>query len=314
MQSSNTTGLGIPLADVNPVVVNDTTPERPATDRETDTVYMELDALLDTRLGVLEQHYPGLPAKVLKSGKYSQRLIDRFGKVTPERFNEIYAKRDMETLKYSILTNVVFFLQRIIKDCIVHASMTKIDQELRYVINVWPYAFEDEELLGVLASCIRHHTLDTVEIEIVRIPPHELTPTYIRDKYDIMIMYRYQDWLYMHREEFDRVRCPAVTLVVPQMFYMELPDREVLAECRKLNKDPMAIAEEQLMNHIRLKTMDVSLFCLHEALTQETAADISLELLVQPEDIERKAEEMGATVVNEPLKKPTLNGEEDIML
>lgn len=307
-------GLGTPLADVSPVMVDDSTAARPQSDRELDVVYIELDTLLDTRIGTISQHRPELAPKLLNSGKYSQRIIDRFGDISPEQFDALYAKRDIETLKHSLLTNLPFFLQRIIKDCIVHASMTKIDQELKYVINVFPYNFDDHELLEMLAACVRYHTLDTVAIEIVRIPPDKLTPSLIKEEYDIMIMYRYQEWLYMHREELDRVRCPAVTLVVPQLFYRELPDREVLAECRKLNKDPMAIAEEQLAGHIRLKTMDVSLFCIHETVNENTAADISLELLIQPEDIENHAAKRGATVVNEPLKKPTLEGEEDIML
>ena len=75
------------------------------------------------------------------------------------------------------------------------------------------------------------------------------------------------------------------------------------------------MAEEQLGGHIRLKTVSASLFCMSEAITQENAADISLELRVQPEDIEEAAKKIGATVIDEPLKKPSMTGvDEDVML
>ena len=70
-------GLGTPLADVSPVMVDDSTAARPQSDRELDVVYIELDTLLDTRIGTISQHRPELAPKLLNSGKYSQRIIDR---------------------------------------------------------------------------------------------------------------------------------------------------------------------------------------------------------------------------------------------
>lgn len=292
---------GVPISDVDPVKVNDTTKTQDG-DRETDVVYIELDALLDTRIGILHQHHPELAVSVLRSGKYPKRLIDRFGSISAKEFDALYATRDIETLKHSILTNVPFFLQRLIKDCVVHASLTKVDQHLHYVVNTYPYNFDNDELKDTLISCLSFHMLDAVEISVVHLSPQELTPTYIKSNFDIMLMYRFQDWLYMHREEFKLVRCPGVTVVAPAIFWHEMPDPETIQECRNIGRDPIQIAEEQTAEFIRLKFMDVSLFCINEQINAETAADISLELQVQPEDIERAAAMIGAKVVaEEPL-------------
>lgn len=295
---------GVPLIDVNPLPVQDNPKQGESNERETDVVYIELDALLDTRLGLLHEHYPDLAVQVLKSGKYHKRLIDRFGSVTPKQFEELYAKRSIETLKHSILTNVPFFLQRLIKDCVVHASLTKVDQHLHYVINTWPYDFGDDALKQMLISCVSFHMLDAVDVSVIHMPPEQLTPSEIKDKYDIMIMYRFQEWLYMHREEFKLVRCPAVTVVAPAMYYLEMPDPETIQECRNIGRDPIQIAEEQTAEFIRLKFMDVSLFCINEMITPENAADISLELQLQPEDIVAFAESHGLKVVEEPPLQP----------
>lgn len=292
---------GIPLGDIDPVKVTDNTQTRES-DRETDVVYIELDALLDTRLGVLYQADPELAVKVLDSNKYRKRLIDRFGHISAEKFEELYKKRDIDTLKKSVLTNMPYFLQRLVKDCIVHSSVTNVDQELCFVVNTYPYVFEDESLLTMLKDCIGYHMLDAVDIRIVHMPPEELTPRYVKENFDILIMYRFQEWLYMHRDEFLIHRCPAVTLVAPAIYWKEMPDAETINECRTIGRDPITIAQDQLAEYIAVRFMEVSLFSIHESITKETAADISLELQLQPEDIEKIAKAKGMKVVNEEIK------------
>lgn len=303
---------GVPLGDIDPVKYTDGTPARDGV-RETDVVLIELDALLDTRLGVLHQHHPDLAVKVLKTGKYRKRLIDRFGNITPTEFDELYSRRDMDTLKNSVLTNMPFFLQRLVKDCIVHTSVTNIEQQLCYMINVYPYKFEDESLIEMLKSCISYHMLDAVDIRIVSMAPEEITPQYLKENIDIIVMYRFQEWLYMHREEFLKFRCPAVTLVAPAIYWKELPDAETINECKAIGRDPISIGQDQLAEFITARFMDVSLFSIHEAINKETAANISLELQVQPEDIEKLAKERNAAIVDEPLKPIADYAPEDIL-
>ncbi len=275
----------------------------PGSNREHDVIMIYLDTLLDTVMGTIAQNDSELAVKLLDSKRYRNRVLDKFAHITHEQFQEMYAKRDIDTLRHSILTNLPFFLQRIIRDCMVHATQVKMDQELTFMVNVWPYEF-DEGMSRMLEACIRYHTFDTSKVTIVRVSDEELTPQYVREELDIIIRYSYKDWLYMHREEFDRHLCPHVTLVVPQIFQSGMIDNEGMMICKQMGKSPFELAEEALANLIRLKIMPVSLFCVNEKMTKDKAADIVLGLEIQPEDIQEIAERMGATIVEEEALKP----------
>ena len=296
-----------PLGEVKKARYKGLISPTPGSNREHDVIMVYLDTLLDTVMGTIAKNDPALAVKLLDSKRYRTRVLDKFAHITHEQFQEMYAKRDIDTLKHSILTNLPFFLQRIIKDCMVHATQVKMDQELTFIVNVWPYEF-DEGMNAMLEACIRYHTFDTSKVSIVRISDEELTPQYVREEIDILIRYTYKDWLYMHRDAFDRYLCPHVTLVVPQIFQSGMIDNEGMMLCKQMGKSPFELAEEALANLIRLKIMPVSLFCVNEKMTKEKAADIVLGLEIQPEDIHEIAKQMGATVVEEDaLKTNDLN-------
>ena len=271
----------------------------PGSSRERDTIMIYLDAILDTVMGTIALHDKALAVKLLDSKRYRTRILDKFAHITNEQFNELYAKRDINTLKHSVLSNVPFFLQRLIKDCMVHATKVKMDQELHFIVNTWPYEF-DGEMDEMLTSCIRYHTFDTSSVSVVSLSDKEMTPKYVRDELDIIIRYQYKDWLYMHREEFERYLCPHVSLIAPQIFQNGMIDNEGMLICKRIGKSPFELAEEACSNMIRLKIMPVSLFCVNDNFTKEKASGIISGLEIQPEDIEEMAKQMGAVLVEEP--------------
>lgn len=284
----------------------------PGTNREHDVIMVYLDTLLDTVMGTIAKEDPELAIKLLDSKRYRTRVLDKFAHISHEQFQKLYAARDVETLKHSFLTNLPYFLQRIIKDCMVHATRVNMEQELTFIVNVWPYEF-DESMSQMLEACIRYHTFSTSKVEVVRISDEDLTPEYVREELDIIIRYSYKDWLYMHREAFDRFLCPHVTLVVPQIFQNGMIDNEAMVICKQMGKSPFELAEQAMSNLLRLKVMPTSLFCVNEMMTKEKAADIILGLEIQPEDIEEIANQMGAAVVEEPaLKEHNINRLEPI--
>lgn len=271
----------------------------PGAGRERDTVMIYLDAILDTVMGTIAKHDPKLAVKLLDSERYRTRVLDQFAHITHAQFNELYAKRDVDTLKHSVLSNVPFFLQRMIKDCMVHSTKVNMEQELHFIVNTWPYDF-DEAMNEMLKTCIRYHTFDTSTVTVVSISDAELVPQFVREELDIIIRYQYKDWLYMHREAFERNLCPHVTLVAPQIFQNGMIDHEGMLVCKRIGKSPFELAEEACANMIRLKIMPTSLFCVNDNFTKEKAADIISGLEIQPEDIEEIAKQMGATIVEEP--------------
>lgn len=214
-----------PLGDLLEMKKKGMIPPAPGAGRERDTVMVYLDSMLDTVMGTIAKHDKGLAIKLAGFSALPHSGAGPVAHITHAQFSEMYAKRDIETLKLSVLSNVPFFLQRLIKDCMVHSTKVKMEQELHFIVNTWPYEF-DEDMNEMLTNCIRYHTFDTSSVSVMCISDEELTPQYVRDQLDIIIRYQYKDWLYMHRESFERYLCPHVTLVVPQIFQSGMIDHE----------------------------------------------------------------------------------------
>jgi hypothetical protein len=252
---------------------------------ETDNIYLDLDAILDTRLGTLAAMGAQHPLAALNSGKYHSRLSDEFEGISAQAFREAYAKRDLDTLKLSVLSNVTFFLRRLIKDSLMSAVMHQRVEKMCFTVNVYPYDFTDPELVEMLIGCIRFHTYSTSNVQIVSIPDEELTPEYVAKHYHIMIRYNWVNWADKHKEYFEQRGIPNVTLVVPEIFYDSVPTQEDIDRFDLRKKNPFRMTEAVTAALFRLKHMPVSLFSIHEGITKDNAAEVSKRMAITESDI-----------------------------
>lgn len=255
-------------------------------DPDTEDIYLDLDAIIDTRLGTLAKIDPKYAVAALDSGRYHKRMIDEFEGVTKEEFREAYAKRDLDTLRMSVLSNVVFFLRRLIKDSLVSSIIHQRVEKMCFTVNVWPYNFDDPGLVEMLIACIRFHTYSTSSVRIVSIPDEELTPDFCAKNFQIMIRYSWVDWMAKHKAYFERKGISGVTLVVPEIFYDTVPTDEDIHRLDLRKHNPFKMTEEITAALVRLKHMPVSLFSIHESITKDTAANVVKRVEVTQEDIE----------------------------
>lgn len=252
---------------------------------DTEHVYLDIDTILDTRLGTLAIMGDEHPIRALNSGKYHKRMLDEFEGISAQEFREAYAKRDIETLKRSVLTNVTFFLRRLIKDSLMSAVMQQRVEKMCFTVNVYPYDFSDPDLVEMLIGCIRFHTYSTSNVQIVSIPDEELTPEFVAKHYQIMIRYDWVNWVDKHKEFFERRGIPGVTVAVPEMFYDAIPTSEDIDRLNLKKQNPFIMAETVTAALFRLKHMPVSLFSIHEGIKKENAADVVARMAVTEQDI-----------------------------
>lgn len=253
---------------------------------DTENIYLDLDAILDTRMGTLAGLGENHAVTALETGRYHRRLIDEFEGVPKEVFREAYAKRDIDTLKRSILSNMVFFLRRLVKDSLLEAVIHQRVEKMCFTVNVYPYDFTDPDLVEMLIGCIRFHTYSTSTVQIVSIPDEELTPEYCGSNYQIMIRYDWVNWLNKHKTFFEQKGIPSMTIVVPELFYEAVPTQDDIdrLDLKKLN--PFRMTETVTAPMFRLKHMPVSLYSIHESITKENAAKIAERVQVTQSDIE----------------------------
>lgn len=186
---------------------------------------VELDALLDTRLGTIARGWPDLASSFLNN-QYAVRISDEFNLLHPEidleLYRQAYQERDAETLMASRPTSL-FWRMRTIMAALELRMMEGLPEceEVKLDVNVWPYVLSDDVREEMMLA-IEDHCAVTSEVTLVSIPYQELTTDRIlREGWTFLYMYNFHDWMRHHFARVDRVPTPIplVTVIVPSLVH-----------------------------------------------------------------------------------------------
>lgn len=180
-------------------------------------ILVNLDTLLDTRLGAISRHSAPAATAVMRNGYWSRENDDfekmSGGLITNARFKEIYDNRDQAVLKASYLTNIHHLLLGITK-ALQHKKAAGVEVgTIRLTVNVWPYKFTAEEC-EVLVESLRGFVAVTTEIDTAYISLADQTPGRLNNDYDAAIIYDYDEWDILHRKEMDESPIPLFTMMM----------------------------------------------------------------------------------------------------
>jgi len=226
-----------------------------------ETIYIELDALLDTRLGTISQIDSNLASSVLLSGKYHTREDDVFEGVDVTEYKEMYSKRDTLTLANSLVTDAIFLLKHLVGVLTEQAIQRPYHEGCQIVVNYFPYNLDHAEREEI-AKAVTAWVQSLAPVELVRIPPKDLTPDYCKKSYALMIAYEYEDWMNIHAEAFKQTRLPEVTMFVPALYFNKKPTPEELEKTIKTAAHPLRAIEMLASPLIGLRLIDVSNFSI----------------------------------------------------
>lgn len=184
---------------------------------------VELDALLDTRIGTIARGWPELASEFLNK-QYATRISDEFNLLHPmidlALYRQAYRERDAETLMASRPTELFYRLKTIMA-ALEMRMMEGLPEceDVKLDINIWPYELSNEVKEEIVLT-LEDHCAVTAEVSLVSIPYQELTTDRIlRDGWTFLYMYNYHEWLRFHFEKCDRVPTPIplVTVIVPAL-------------------------------------------------------------------------------------------------
>lgn len=194
---------------------------------------VDLDALFDTRLTVLEQISPQLAAYHLLNG-YVDRESDDFKYCPIELFKKVYAMRDEKILEESIMTKVKEIVIDFMRDAIKVFGTDRNKTRVNVYINVWPYKIS-ADAAGLMLKPFYDAVDGNANIHMVNIPPGELTPDVCKEHFSYVIKYDYMDWL-VTLGELNLIQnntMQGVTLVGPRLYQSGMPaDIEIDEESR----------------------------------------------------------------------------------
>lgn len=190
----------------------DGTPIRPA------TVFVELDALLDTRAGLLfnisKEKFEINVAKGLH-----KRTTDIFEGISEHHYHDLYAKRDRSVLVNSQVTPVGKLIGEFARNVQNRNLNTPIRSECEVVLNLYPYVLEEKEQSEIILA-VSKLTADLANITAVFMKPEEVSFEYIKQNIDAMYIYNFADWFNANIDPLMPIKgrmCPGVAMICPSI-------------------------------------------------------------------------------------------------
>jgi len=201
----------------------------------------DLDCFLDARAGTLATLDKNFLKRILnEQTPYFSRIMDDFeflGAGVTEKYQERYAKRDVEVLKASFKTQLVPYMTNLIASIMMAAHEHPQWNDVGLEINYWPYKLTSNQIKlfeEMLTFAIGGGSDDKAPIlepnvELVNIPPEELTMERMARDWQTIYMYDFIGWTNIHAKAFEKSELTAVNveLFVPVLF-RELPDKAKL--------------------------------------------------------------------------------------
>lgn len=228
------------------------------------TVYAELDAILDTRMGTLALFGDDVVEQVLLEGNYHKRESDQFTGVDSRVFRDRYAKRDVETLKRSRPTKGLFLLNSLVRYLKEQATVRPYHDSAKVVINTYPYQLSQEEEVE-LGKVIVTWTSGLAPVELVHMRPLELSPVYVKQQsYSSMLMYEYDPWMSLHYSPDNRHATPIqdVSIYAPAIYFSDKPSEEVVEQLISAAAHPLQAIEIIGRALVGLNLIDVEYFSI----------------------------------------------------
>lgn len=224
---------------------------------------VELDAIMDTRLGLIDLLDPQAVNRAFTNPAYYKRNVDRFEPlcgVSDALFAQAWKDRTTEVLKHAMATPSLDF---------VHLGAIRLERSamddptldgVTVHVNIYPYAMSIEER-SVLAQALSETIGLKATIELVRLPMEALTVTHCRD-YLGMVLYNYHDWFALHGEELLKRGMPGVTMVVPKLYKDKPIARSELVYDGFGLIDPFRDSSLPMLEYLALEFADIRHFCV----------------------------------------------------
>jgi hypothetical protein len=191
----------------------------------------------------------------------------------------------METMTTNIFQFLYPQIAEMMKESIAHELPHH--QKPQLDVNVWPYAFQDDEM-AALRSHVYLQLRGMIGVNVFSKPLGELTPGFCAENYIMMIMYDYHHYLNTHGNSLIKEPKPQLMLIAPMVYFNSDPDKDEDAiEHLKRGINSLALLEAALAPRICLKFINVENFSIvypDERILANDAVDTSKHLTIEELD------------------------------
>lgn len=186
-------------------------------------IYIEIDAILDTRIATVAMVNPDAAAELVSDERYWNRISDEFSYLIPgfddAAYQTAYRNRNTDLLPKCRPTGMMLALEEILRELEVKLLAGNPDVEETFVdLNIWPYDLTPEEQ-NQMAECVRTACCTVTPVNIISLPYQQITFDHVRSAgWALMLMYNFSQWVDESFKNYTKdlsSGAPSVTLMTP---------------------------------------------------------------------------------------------------
>ena len=234
-------------------------------------IYVDLDCVLDLRLGCLTLIDESFSIAVSSESAYYTRVQDVFstpdhGELSLKVFKEVFSKLKPESVQISLGTKIWKFIKHLYLMLKKGYSHQGTESSIFVDVNVWPMVLTDQELTTLqasLKSCLNRQLPNfDVELHLVDIPRNKFNLWEAAKKYHGVVMYDYVQWIQSQETEFlKKKKVDDLILYLPRLFHNGLPtDPQAQLELKN-GMDPFDAWERKFAPVLQINYLPISFFC-----------------------------------------------------
>lgn len=229
-------------------------------------IMIELDTLLDTRLGVMAQSETlrAWIEPLLEKG-YRKRQSDHFSLLLPEFpqavYEQAYRERNEATLRVARPTRMVGALTEITDSLEKKSIGTPFDGDVIIDVNIYPYVLSDP-VRAMLRDIVGVNVSISTVVHTVNYAPADVTPKFLDEHYAALVIYDIDQWMQLHVTALMEQKIPTVTLMTPARYIREIPTDEDCTVDERGAVNPFALFEESVAELISVSFLDTEYFSM----------------------------------------------------
>lgn len=230
-------------------------------------ILVDIDCLLDTRIGAASMLSPEHTAKVLGES-WSKRTKDSVildgAPFSSQDYNTLLNSGSKDVLKHSLPTLMTNFIYGTIRDYDMEPTTGSSYNKHHVVVNLAPYSFSKEEC-DLLIEILESRIPNAESVTVTAVPLHLLTPAYLRStNVTHYIRYDLQTWLDMYVEILLGDPIPSIFMHCPKLLVKEVSEMDNPDEVSEALKSmsPYEAMELQFAMYVALRFIDAGYFSI----------------------------------------------------
>lgn len=187
-------------------------------------ILINIDTILDTFLSSVEKVNPEWKTLLLSDKKYINRVTNNLSYYFPvidnKKVMEEWNNRNKETLQMSKPTALLyrFYINR--KSCYTTDTEAPGYRDLSITLNIYPYELDYEEI-QIFREMIGSYFF-TEEVKVISKPINKMNPTWIKNNFQQVILYDFNEWMGTHIEGMKNSSLENVIFTFPIMLLNEI--------------------------------------------------------------------------------------------